>query len=172
MGDEVFAVGPSVAVTVMPEYVPGTVVGVMFTTADATLVVSACEVAVMVAVVGSPAAMVGAVYTPPALIVPPFVVVTAQVTAELLVFVTVAVNVAVCGGQLSVESFGYSVAAEGLTVMVIGGVLLLLPQAIRSPRSSSETPSPAHAEGLQNLRPAKPAATMPASGNANGSTGV
>ena len=125
----------------------------------------------IVAVVGSPLAIVGAVYTPPALIVPPFVVVTAQVTAELLVLVTVAVKVAVCGGQLSAASFGYSVTAEGLTVMVIGGVLLPPPQAIRSPRSSRETPNPAHAECLQNLRPAKPAATMPASGNANGSTG-
>ena len=124
----------------------------------------------IVAVVGSPLAIVGAVYTPPALIVPPFVVVTAQVTAELLVLVTVAVKVAVCGGQLSAASFGYSVTAEGLTVMVIGAELLL-PQAIRSPRSSSETPTPAHAECLQNFRPAKPAATMPASGNANGSTG-
>ena len=124
----------------------------------------------IVAVVGSPLAIVGAVYTPPALIVPPFVVVTAQVTAELLVLVTVAVKVAVCGGQLSAASFGYSVTAEGLTVMVIGAELLL-PQAIRSPRSSSETPNPAHAECLQNFRPAKPAATMPASGNANGSTG-
>jgi hypothetical protein len=41
MADEVFTVGPSVAVTVMPGYVPGTVVGVMFTTAVAVLVVSA-----------------------------------------------------------------------------------------------------------------------------------
>jgi hypothetical protein len=46
----------------------------------------------MVTLVGRPAAIVGAVYRPEELIVPPFVVVTAQVTAVLLVLATVAVN--------------------------------------------------------------------------------
>jgi hypothetical protein len=59
-GDVVFAVGPSVAVTVMG-YAPGTVVGVIVTVADAVLVESAWEVAVMVALVGRPSAAVGAV---------------------------------------------------------------------------------------------------------------
>jgi hypothetical protein len=51
---------PSVAVTVMG-YDPGTVDGVMVTVAVALFVVSACDVAVMVALVGRPTAIVGAV---------------------------------------------------------------------------------------------------------------
>jgi hypothetical protein len=96
VSDTVFdsTVVPSVAVTVMG-YVPGTDVGVMVTVAIAILVASAWEVAVMVALPGRPSAAVGAVYRPVELMVPPFVVVTAQVTAVLLVFVTVAVNCAV-----------------------------------------------------------------------------
>jgi transcriptional accessory protein Tex/SPT6 len=58
--DVVFTVGPSVAVTVMG-YDPGTVVGVIVTVADAVLVESAWEVAVMVALAGRPSAAVGAV---------------------------------------------------------------------------------------------------------------
>jgi hypothetical protein len=56
----VFEVGPSVAVTVS-WYDPGTVVGVMVTVAIAVLVVSAWEVAVIVALPGRPTAAVGAV---------------------------------------------------------------------------------------------------------------
>jgi hypothetical protein len=92
--DELTEVGPSVAVT-MIGYVFGTDVGVMVTVAVATLVVSACEVAVMVALPGRPSAAVGAVYTPPAVMDPPLVVVTAHVTAVLVVLDTVAVKVAV-----------------------------------------------------------------------------
>ena len=89
-----FWVGPSVAVTVSG-YDPGTVVGLIVTVAVAVLVESAWEVAVMVALPGRPVAAVGAVYTPPEVIDPPFAGVTAQFTAVLPVFVTVAVNVAV-----------------------------------------------------------------------------
>ena len=56
----VFWVVPSVAVTVSG-YDPGTVVGVMVTVAIAVLVVSAWEVAVIVALPGRPTAAVGAV---------------------------------------------------------------------------------------------------------------
>ena len=71
--------------------------------AEPDLVVSATEVAVTVTLVGRPAATVGAVYRPVALIVPQGLGVTVhdvelvklQVTAVLLVFVTVAVNCAV-----------------------------------------------------------------------------
>jgi hypothetical protein len=55
--------------------------------------------------------------------------------------------------------------------MATGGVLLLLPQATNSPRSISETHSPAIAERLEILRPAKPTMKMPASGNDSGSQG-
>src|SRR5258707_10520660 len=67
--DVVFWIEPSVAVTVRG-YGPGMVEGVIVTVEWAVLVESAWEVAVMVALVGSPAAIVGAVYTPPALIDP------------------------------------------------------------------------------------------------------
>jgi len=90
----VFWVGPSVAVT-LRGYDPGTVVGVMVTMAVAVLVVSAWEVAVIVALPGRPTAAVGAVYTPAEVIDPPFAGLTDQFTAVLLVWVTVAVNVAV-----------------------------------------------------------------------------
>jgi len=83
-------------------YVPGTVAGVIVCGVDPVLVVSAAEVAVMVTVVGRPAAMVGAVYTP---VVEPMEpqglgvpahdceLLKVQVTAVLVVFVTFAVNV-------------------------------------------------------------------------------
>ena len=122
----------------------------------------------IVAVVGSPLAIVGAVYTPPALIVPPFVVVTAQVTAELLVLVTVAVKVAVCGGQLSAASFGYSVTAEGLDDRRLGlrphGALRGLRLLVREPpvgivgqrpeRASQSQGPPTQSASLSGLRPA------------------
>jgi hypothetical protein len=76
-------------------YEPGTVVGVIVTVAVAVLVESAWDVAVMVALPGRPAAAVGAVYTPAEVIDPPLAGDTDQFTAELLVFATVAVNVAV-----------------------------------------------------------------------------
>jgi hypothetical protein len=99
--DVVFWVGPSVAVTVRG-YDPGTVVGVMVTVAVAVLVESAWEVAVTVTLLGSPAAAVGAVYTPPGIDPHGFGVpvhdtelVKLQFTAVLLVLLTVGVNVAV-----------------------------------------------------------------------------
>lgn len=55
-----FVVGASVAVTVSA-YVPGTDVGVIVTVAEADLLVSAWEVAVIVALAGKPSAAVGAV---------------------------------------------------------------------------------------------------------------
>jgi hypothetical protein len=61
------------------------------------LVVSAWEVAVIVALPGRPSAIGGAVYSPVALIDPPFTGDTDQVTAVLVEFVTVAVNCVVCG---------------------------------------------------------------------------
>jgi hypothetical protein len=70
----------------------GTVVGVIVSEADPETLVSAWEVAVIVALDGRPAAIVGAVYRPVELIDPPFAGLTAQVTAVLLVFATVAVN--------------------------------------------------------------------------------
>jgi|SRR5580692_578386 hypothetical protein len=94
IGEVVCDVGPSVAVTVIG-YDPGTVVGVIVTVAVAILVESAWEVAVMVALPGRPAATVGAVYTPAEVIDPPFAGDTDQFTAVLLVFATVAINVAV-----------------------------------------------------------------------------
>jgi hypothetical protein len=149
---------------------PGTVVGVIVTVAEADLVVSAAEVAVTVALVGRPAAIVGAVYKPVESIDPPFGVVTAQVTAILLVFVTVEVNCAVCGGQLSAESFANTVAPTGLTLTPTAG-WLLLPQAIRNPISTNETHRPAIAECFDILRPNKPTITTPAIGKVNGSHG-
>lgn len=97
----VFVVGPSVAVTVML-YVPGMVAGVIVSVAEPDLVVSATEVAVTVTLAGRPAATVGAIYRPVALIDPQGLGVAVhdvellklQVTAVLLVFVTVAVNCA------------------------------------------------------------------------------
>src|SRR5713226_7618659 len=53
--------------------------------------------------------------------------------------------------------------------MLTGG--LLLPQATKNPRSTSETHRPAIAECLDIFRPAKPTMTIPASGNVNGSHG-
>ncbi len=76
----------------------------MVSVADPNAVVLACEVAVMIALAGSPSAVAGAVYRPAEVMEPPFGVVTAQVTAVLVEFVTVAVNCVVCGvlaGQLA-----------------------------------------------------------------------
>ena len=93
----VFWVGPSVAVTVMlygaPAMAVGMVAGVSISVPKPDLVESAWDVAVMVTFPGRPAAIVGAVYRPVELIEPPLLAgVTVQVTAVLLVFVTVAVN--------------------------------------------------------------------------------
>ena len=67
--------------------------------ADPILVGSAWDVAVIVTLVGRPAATTGGVYVavvgPVDAIVPPFAVVTAHVTAVLVLLVTVAVNDAV-----------------------------------------------------------------------------
>jgi len=100
-GAVVFWVGPSVAVTVRG-YDPGTVVGLIVTVAVAVLVESAWEVAVTVTLPGRPDAAVGAVYTPPGIDPQGFgvpvhdtVLVKLQLTAVLLVLLTVGVNVAV-----------------------------------------------------------------------------
>ena len=57
-----FWIEPSVAVTVMLGYIPGTDVGVMVTVAAAFTVESAWEVAVTVALPGRPPAAIGDVY--------------------------------------------------------------------------------------------------------------
>jgi hypothetical protein len=97
-----FVVGPSVAATLIgygaPTTAVGTVVGVIATVAEPVAVALACDVAVTVADVGSPTAIVGAVYAP-AFTDPPLLGETLHVTVVLLVFVTVAVKVAVCDGQ-------------------------------------------------------------------------
>jgi hypothetical protein len=84
--------------------------------------------------------------------------------------VTVAVKVAVWGGQLSVVSFGNRVDAEGLTLTPTPGPLLV-PQATRSPISMRDAQSATIMPYLDTLRPAKPAITMPASGSDSGSHG-
>jgi hypothetical protein len=76
-------------------YEPGIVAALSVSWAVPDLVVSAADVAVIVTLAGKPLAMVGAVYKPLALMVPPLEGVTAQVTAVLVAFVTVAVNCAV-----------------------------------------------------------------------------
>lgn len=161
---------PSVAVTVIG-YIPGTVDGVIVTVADALLLVSAADVAVIVALPGSPATIVGAVYTPPDVIVPAVDGDTDHVTAVFVVFVTVALKVAVCGGQLSAASFGNKVDAEGLTLTPTAGALLL-PQATSSPRSTSTMQSAPIMTCFDILRPPKPTMTIPASGNVRGSHGI
>jgi hypothetical protein len=103
---------------------------------------------------------------------PPVAGLTDQFTLVLLLFVTVAVNVAVCGGQvLPARPLANRVAPEGLTLTATGGVLELLPQATRRPMSASDTHRPAIAEYLNILRPINPIMTMPASGNVRGSHG-
>jgi hypothetical protein len=57
----VFEVGPSVAVTVRRGYDPGSVVGFRAMEAVPVLLVSATDVAVMVTLLGRPAAIVGGV---------------------------------------------------------------------------------------------------------------
>jgi hypothetical protein len=145
------------------------------------LVMSACEVAVTVTLDGSPVAIVGAVYAPVesmdpqglGLAVQDTELLSDQATEVLVEFVTVAVNEAVCGGQLSAESFGNKVDPEGLTLTVIaGGVLLPPPQASSKPRSASETKRLATMEYLDRLRPAMPTMTTPASGRVIGSQGM
>jgi hypothetical protein len=104
---------------------------------------------------------------------PPFAVVTAQVTAVFVLFVTVAVNDAVCGGHGTGTHVGQpanTVAPEGLTLMPTGGVLLL-PQATSSPMSTSRAQRPTIAEYFDIFHPAKPTITTPASGNASGNHG-
>jgi len=93
-----------------------------------------------------------------------------QVTAVLVELVTVAVNDAVCGGQLSAESFGYRVEPEGLTLTLTAGVLLL-PQATRSPTITSARHRPPARANFDRLRPANPAITTPANGRVMGSHG-
>jgi hypothetical protein len=80
-------------------YVPGMVAGLSVSCVDADLVASAWENAVTVTLAGRSGSTVGAVYKPFASMVPPFGVGTDQVTAVLLVPVTVAVNCAVCSGH-------------------------------------------------------------------------
>ena len=83
-----------------------------------------------------PAAMVPQGFDGSVQVTPPTLVVSAQLTAVFVLLLTVAVNEAVCGGQLSAVSFGYRVDAVGLTLMLTGGVLLLPPpQAISKPSS-------------------------------------
>lgn len=104
-------------------------------------------------------------------IVPPLDGVTDQVTAVLLLLVTVAVNAAVWGGQVEpAGALANTVAPCGLTLTAVGGVLLL-PQAIRNPAKTNATQSPATIEYFERLRPAKPSMTTPASGRVIGSRG-
>jgi hypothetical protein len=99
-------------------YVPGMVAALSVSCADADMVVSAWEVAVTVTLVGRPVATRGAVYTPFASMVPPFGVVTDQVTPVLLTFVTVAVNCAVWLGHPGL--LGYTLdGTPGLTVTTV-----------------------------------------------------
>lgn len=177
MADVVFTAEPSVAVTVMlygsPTMLVGTVVGVIVTVAVATLLESAWEVAVIVALPGRPTAIVGALYAtvkPFGVIDPPVDGLIDQVT-PWVEFVTVAVNDAVWFGQLEpARPFGYRVDPSGLTLTPTAGALLL-PQATSNPRSTSDAQRATIAEYLDVFRPANPAKTMPASGNAKGSNG-
>jgi len=92
---------PSVAVTVTV-YIPRAVGVLNVSLREPDFVGSAWEVAVMFTAAGRPGANVGAVYRPLASIVPlEGAPVTAQVTALLEVLFTVAVNCAVCEGQLA-----------------------------------------------------------------------
>jgi hypothetical protein len=128
----------------------------------------------MVALLGSPAAIVGAVYVavsfPVEAIVPTEAV---QVTAVLLVFETVAVNVAVCAGQLSAVSFGKMLeGVPWLTLTVTGAEPPPPPHAIRSPIATRETHRPTIAKRFDIFfLPAKPSITTPASGRESGSQG-
>jgi hypothetical protein len=133
----------------------------------------ATEVAVTVTLGGLLRATVGAVYSPVASIVPPFGVVTAQVTDVFVAFATVAVNFAVCSGQPLL--FGNRLAGvPELTLTDTGGALLPPPppQATRTPKSARETQRPLTTEHLDTLRPARPKTAIPASGNASGNHGA
>ena len=112
------AVGPSAAVTVTwyPGAGCGTVAGLRLTVAVALLLESACEVAVIVTVEGSPPAIVGAVYFPAPSIDPADAV---QFTVVLFVLVTLAEKFAVWEGQPAL--LGYKLANVGLTVTATGG---------------------------------------------------
>jgi hypothetical protein len=74
------AAPPSFAISMMLGYVPGMVAALSASWADPDWFGFDWEVAVMVTLIGRPAATVGAVYTPFASIVPPFAVVTNQFT--------------------------------------------------------------------------------------------
>jgi hypothetical protein len=80
----------------MPYGVPttavGTVVGVIVSLLVPVAVALACEAAVMVALLGRPKAIAGAVYRPVEEMLPAPVGDTDQFTAVLLLLVTVAVN--------------------------------------------------------------------------------
>src|SRR5580698_11282060 len=146
------------------------VAGLMVSCAVPVLVLSATDVATTVTFAGSPGATVGATYTPVVgLMVPPFGVVTAQVTAVLVVLVTVAIKVTLWSGHPSLALLGNK-GDWAATLTPIGGELLP-PQATRTPISRSATHRPAMAECFQTFRPAKPTMTMPASGKVNGSQG-
>lgn len=93
------------------------------------------ETAVTVTVAGL-GMVLGAVYNPPEVMVPaaalpPGVPFTCQVTPVFVVPVTVAMN--------CVLAPGLSVAVAGVTVMVIGGGVLPLPQEPRNTEAASPT---------------------------------
>lgn len=128
---------------------------------------SACDVAVMMAEAGSPAATGGAVKLPPASIVPAPAGETVQLTAVLFVLPTLAVKACVDDGHPVL--FGQRLADAGLNATVTGG-LLPPPQAMNVARTASAK----HvniADDLGTLRPQKPSATTPASGKVKGSHG-
>src|SRR5579871_2099116 len=89
----------------------------MVTTAVADLVESACEIATTLTL-GGLGSLAGAVYTPAAVIVPtvalpPVVLLTCQVTAVSVVFVTVAVNVWAALGASVTEAGEMLIATAG-----------------------------------------------------------
>jgi hypothetical protein len=137
------------------------------------LLASATAVAVIVTLVGRPAAIVGGVYVPwvgsAVAMVPPLAVVTAHVTPLLPESLArTAVKVAVAFVQ---PAFWGKILDELPVTLVIETGGELLPQAMRNPASTSIRHIPVTVAPLDILRRAKPTKTMPASGNVNGSHG-
>ena len=93
-----------------------------------------------------------------------------QVTAVFVVLPTVAVNACEDEGQLSAVSLGHRLTVAGLTE-TLTGLLLLPPQAIMNPRTTSEKHKRAIAERFDTFLPTKPSITTPAMGSVSGSHG-